>query len=113
MPRWGVWVDGRFWYDGAPSTVHARNLERNAHVALSLEDGRQAVMLQGTSLAVRVAAQPLGAQIAAAFGKYHALDYAPTADAWSGPDGGGMRVITPSSARAWFDFPADCTRFTW
>ena len=27
VPRWGVWLDGRFYYDGSPLTRHARNLE--------------------------------------------------------------------------------------
>lgn len=42
VPRWGVWVDGRFWYDGAPTTVHVRNLARNPTCSLHLEDGWQA-----------------------------------------------------------------------
>ncbi len=113
VPRWGVWVDGRFWYDGAPTTRHARNVSRNPQVALSLEDGRESVIVEGVSEPVRVAAEPLGARLADAFGKYAALGYEPTPDAWSGPDGGGLRVITPQRAMAWFAFPGDCTRFRW
>ena len=116
VPRWGVWLEGRFWYDGAPSTRHARNLRANPHVALSLEDGREAVMVEGVSEAVRVTATgagELGDRIATAFGKYAALDYSPTADSWAGEHGGRMRMITPHRAMAWFDFPKDCTRFTW
>ncbi len=50
MPRWGVWVDGRFWYDGAPTTVHVRNLARNPACTLHLEDGWQAAIVDGTSI---------------------------------------------------------------
>ena len=116
VPRWGVWLDGRFWYDGAPTTRHARNLHTNPHVALSLEDGREAVMIEGVSQAVRVPVSgpgSLGDRLAAAFEKYHAHGYVPAADAWADHHGGGLRTITPARAMAWFDFPKDCTRFTW
>ena len=116
VPRWGVWLEGRFWYDGAPTTRHARNLRSNPNVALSLEDGRQAVMVEGVSEAVRVptsGAGELGDRLAQAFTTYADLDYSPAPDSWSGDDGGGMRVITPKHALAWFGFPKDCTRFTW
>lgn len=39
--------------------------------------------------------------------------YTPEADAWSGPDGGGLRVLTPARVRAWFSLPTDATRFRW
>ncbi len=112
VPRWGVWVDGRFWYDGAPTTRHARNVELNPAVTLTLEDGKQAVIVEGTSAATRADADDLGARLSAAFAKYHDQDYRPAADAWAGEDGGGLRVITPRRALAWFSFPTDCTRFT-
>ncbi len=113
VPRWGVWLEGRFWYDGAPTTRHTRNVERNPNVSLSLEDGQQAVIVEGVSQAVRAAADGVGARIAEAFAKYHTLGYTPAADSWSGDDGGGLRTITPQRAMAWFSFPADCTRFSW
>ena len=112
VPRWGVWLDGRFFYDGAPSTRHARNLAENPHVALSLENGREAVIVEGRSQPAR-ADVTIGARIAQAFGKYHESGYHPGPDSWSGADGGGLRVITPARAMAWFDFPTDCTRFRW
>ena len=39
VPRWGVWLDGAFYYDGAPTTRHARNLETNPACTLTLESG--------------------------------------------------------------------------
>ncbi|GAB2465168.1 pyridoxamine 5'-phosphate oxidase family protein [Jatrophihabitans fulvus] len=109
VPRWGVWVDGRFYYDGAPTTVHARNAERNPATTLTLESGAEVVIVEGTSHATRADADGLGARIAAAFAKYHP-EYAPEPDAWV--DGGGLRVVVPRRALAWFSFPTDCTRFT-
>ena len=29
VPRWGVWLDDVFWYDGSPETLHVRNLIKN------------------------------------------------------------------------------------
>jgi nitroimidazol reductase NimA-like FMN-containing flavoprotein (pyridoxamine 5'-phosphate oxidase superfamily) len=111
IPRWGVWVDDALYYDGSPTTRHARNAERNPACSLSLEDGWHAVTVEGRSTAIRADAEGLGARLAAAFEKYHDDGYKPAADAWSGADGGGLRVFTPITALAWFTFPTDATRF--
>jgi Pyridoxamine 5'-phosphate oxidase len=111
VPRWGVWLDGRFWYDGAPTTVHARNLATNPACSLNLESGNEAVIVEGESLPTRAPAESHGSRISAAFAKYHDLGYSPAADAWAGEDGGGLRVLTPHRALAWFTFPTDATRF--
>ena len=111
VPRWGVWLDGRFWYDGAPTTRHTRNVEANPAVTLTLESGTEVVIVEGDSHAARAEPHDLGARLAAAFGKYAASGYSPAPDSWSGPDGGGLRVVVPRRVLAWFDFPTDCTRF--
>jgi nitroimidazol reductase NimA-like FMN-containing flavoprotein (pyridoxamine 5'-phosphate oxidase superfamily) len=111
VPRWGVWLDGKFWYDGSPATVHVRNLQENPSVSLNLENGTEAVIVEGQSQPAQAPADGLGARISAAFSKYHDLGYKPAADAWAGDDGGGLRVITPRRALAWFAFPSDATRF--
>lgn len=112
IPRWGVWVDQRFYYDGAPTTRHARNLEQNPACTLNLENGKEAVILEGRSEASRADADDLGTRLAKAFGKYHAMGYEPGPDSWAGEEGGGLRVFTPVTAMAWFTFPTDATRFT-
>lgn len=112
VPRWGVWLDGRFYYDGAPTTRHVVNAEANPRVSLHLEDGARAVIIEGTSVASRADPEDLGARLAEAFTKYHDRGYAPSADSWSAENGGGLRVIEPTRALAWFDFPTDCTRYT-
>jgi len=111
VPRWGVWLDGCFFYDGSPTTRHARNLASNPACSLHLEDGAQAVIIEGISTPTRADAADLGPRLAAAFTKYHSLGYSPGPDAWSGEDGGGLRMLTPQRALAWFAFPADATRF--
>ena len=113
VPRWGVWVDGRFWYDGAPTTRHVRNLAQNPGCTLHLEDGWKAVIVEGTSAPATPPGLELGARLAAGFAeKYRERGYEPQPDAWEGPDAGGLVVFTPVKAMAWFDFPNDVTRFT-
>ncbi|GAA1173940.1 pyridoxamine 5'-phosphate oxidase family protein [Ornithinimicrobium humiphilum] len=112
VPRWGVWFDGRFWYDGAPTTRHTRNVEHNPAVTLTLESGTEVVIVEGESHATRVDPDDLGGRLSEAFGKYAAAGYTPAPDSWAGEDGGGLRVITPGRVLAWFDFPNDCTRFS-
>lgn len=112
VPRWGVWLGDTFWYDGSPETLHVRNLAHNPSCALHLEDGRRAVIVEGISAAAQPPGAEFGAELAAAFtAKYADLGYAPAADAWEGPQAGGLRSVTPLKAMAWFDFPKDVTRF--
>jgi hypothetical protein len=111
VPRWGVWVNGRFWYDGAPTTRHRRNLDANPACTLTLESGAEAVIVEGTSMPTRADADGLGTRLAEAFGKYDDYGYSPGPDSWSGEEGGGLCVLTPRRALAWFSFPKDCTRF--
>src|SRR5215475_11401053 len=82
VPRWGVWVDGRFFYDGAPTTRHVRNLVKNPACTLTLESGAEVVIVEGISTATRADPTSLGVRLAAAFEKYHP-DYAPPADSWA------------------------------
>ena len=112
VPRWGVWIDERFWYDGSPETVHARNLTANPACTLHLESGAEAVVLEGTSRPADPPGAEQGARLAAEFGrKYADSGYSPAADAWEGDDAGGLAVFTPDKALAWFRFPIDVTRF--
>ena len=112
VPRWGVWVDERFFYDGSPQTRHARNLEVNPNCALHLENGVAATILEGVSTAPNPVIGELGTRLSAELKrKYGSMGYAPGPDAWSGEDAGGLRVFAPTSAIAWSQFPTDLTRF--
>jgi hypothetical protein len=113
VPRWGVWLESRFWYDGSPATVHARNVRSNPACTLHLESGAQAVILEGASRPADPPGLELGARLASEFGrKYADHGYSPAADAWESTDAGGLAVFTPAKALAWFEFPTDVTRFT-
>ena len=112
VPRWGIWVDGRFWYDGAPATVHVRNLNHDPSCVLHLEDGWEAVIVEGRSDMAKPPGLDLGSKLSDAMSaKYGDRGYAPGPDSWEGEDSGGLRVFTPLKAMAWFNFPTDMTRF--
>jgi Pyridoxamine 5'-phosphate oxidase len=47
VPVDGMWLDGACYFGGDPATVHIRNLRRDSRVALHLEDGESAVIVEG------------------------------------------------------------------
>ena len=78
---------------------------------MTLESGTEVVIVEGVSVTMNAEPAGLGVRLATAFEKYHP-EYAPGPDSWADEHGGGLRVITPKRALAWFAFPKDCTRFT-
>jgi hypothetical protein len=112
VPRWGVWLDGAFWYDGSPDTLHVRNLEHNPACVLHLESGSEVTILEGRSVQSAPVVGELGERLAFEYSRKYGPEYTPAADAWSDEIAGGMRVISPERVLAWSDFPNDLTRFT-
>jgi len=113
VPRWGVWLDNQFFYDGAPTTVHVRNLATNDRVALHLESGTDVVIVNGTSGPTTPPSTWLAVQLVAAFHhKYAGSGHAPGLDAWSDEIAGGLCRLEPHGALAWASFPTDATRWT-
>lgn len=112
VPRWGVWMDGVFWYDGSPQTRHVRNLATNPHCALHLESGRRVAILEGQSMASQPVTGELGQRLADEFARKYRPTYTPAPDAWSDEIAGGLRSLGPVKAIAWSAFPGDVTRFS-
>lgn len=108
IPRWGVFVDNKFYYDGSPETRHARNLEKNPHVTLNLENGSQAIFLEGISEPAGKPSAELGKRLSEAYKKYKDVGYAPEPNSW---DEGGLYVFTPRQCIAWSNFTEDPTKF--
>ena len=108
VPRWAVFVDGKIYYDGSSETRHNRNIEVNPHVAVHLESGAEAIMLEGTSGPAGKPGPELGKKLAEAYKKYKHLGYAPKPDSW---DEGGLYVFTPRHCIAWSKFNEDPTKF--
>lgn len=111
VPRWGVWTHGAFWYDGSPETIHVKNLLADPRMALHLESGSRAVVLEGTAVPSAPLDADFGDHLAGRFAAKYAPAYTPAPDAWSGDGAGGLVVFRPEKALAWFDFPQDVTRF--
>jgi hypothetical protein len=112
VPRWGVWLDGRFWYDGSPETIHVRNVDANTACVLHLESGTDVVIVEGRSLRSDPITGGLGERLAVEYARKYGPEYTPSPDAWSDGTAGGMRTIVPDRALAWSEFPNDLTRFT-
>ena len=112
VPRWGVWVDDMFWYDGSPDTLHVRNLSGDDRCSLHLESGSDVVIVEGRSIQARPIKGELGVRLAAEYARKYAPEYTPAAEQWSDEIAGGMRCLAPNKAIAWSEFPKDLTRFT-
>jgi hypothetical protein len=109
VPRWGVFLDDKFFYDGSPETRHAQNLETNQNTVLHLESGEHAVILEGVSAHAGRPSPELALRLARAIGdKYSALGYSPEANQW---DEEGLYVFTPRKCIAWSVFKKDPTKF--
>jgi hypothetical protein len=112
VPRWGVWLDGMFWYDGDPKTLHARNLTTNPGCVLHLEDGMEVTIVEGRSVRSEPIIGELGERLAGEYIRKYAPTYTPEPDSWSDDIAGGMRKVVPTKVLAWTEFPKDLTRFT-
>jgi nitroimidazol reductase NimA-like FMN-containing flavoprotein (pyridoxamine 5'-phosphate oxidase superfamily) len=109
MPVWGVWLDGKLYFEGSPETRRGRNLAANPAVAVHLESGDQVVILEGEAHEIVAPERGLAGRLAAAISaKYAASGYTPGPDAW---DKGGLYIVQLRKAFAWTKFPQDTTRW--
>lgn len=109
IPRWGVFLDDKFYYDGSSETRHAQNLTMNPHVSLHLESGEKAIILEGTSAPASRPDPELAKRLSEAYRiKYAALGYSPEPTQW---DEGGLFIFTPRQCLAWTVFFENPTKF--
>jgi len=109
VPRWGVYLDGNFYYDGSPETRHARNIAKNSNVTLHLENGNDVVIMEGTSVPASKPDPELAQRLSASFKlKYESDGYAPEPSQW---DDGGLYIFTPRQCLAWTKFFENPTKF--
>jgi hypothetical protein len=109
VPRWGVFMDEKFYYDGSPETRHAQNLISNSHVSLHLENGEQAIILEGVAAPAEKPEPAFARRLAQAIGeKYAAHGYKPEPSQW---DEGGLFVFAPRQCIAWSVFYENPTKF--
>jgi hypothetical protein len=109
VPKWGVYLEGKLYFDGSPETRHARNIVKNPAVSVHLESGDDVVIVEGKMLPSPRPSPQLGAGLARAYAaKYAALGYTPGPDQW---DQGGLYEVVPHTALAWTKFTDDPTKF--
>jgi hypothetical protein len=109
MPTWAVWHDDRLFFDGSPETRRMRNITANPHVAVHLEDGTQAVIVEGIAHEHGRPSPEFAERLATLYSEKYAGDgYAPAPDTW---DEGGLYIVEPTLALAWTEFGVDMTRW--
>lgn len=109
VPRWGAFIDNKLFYDGSPETLHSRNIMKNHHVSLHLEDGYKVVIMEGTSKPAGKPSPEFAKQLSVAITKKYAdQGYSPEPTQW---DEGGLYVFTPRQCLAWTSFYENPTKF--
>lgn len=63
-PIWFVWLDGKIYVSTDPRSVKSKNIRRDGHVALALEDGTSPVICEGIAQPI---APPYSDEIKQAF----------------------------------------------
>lgn len=104
-PVWGIWLDGGFYFGTHRRSQKGRNLAHNPNLAVHLESGDEAVILEGV-VEELTAPQEFERYAAAYAAKY---DFRPEP---GGPDDVTYR-LRPQVALAWLesDFPRTATRW--
>ena len=78
IPKWGVFVNDKFYFGGSPATRHARNNAQNPHFVLHLENGSDVVIVEGEVREVHNPSPELGEVLAREYSaKYAELGYTP------------------------------------
>jgi nitroimidazol reductase NimA-like FMN-containing flavoprotein (pyridoxamine 5'-phosphate oxidase superfamily) len=109
VPRWGAFIDNKLFYDGSSETRHSRNIIKNPHVSLHLENGYKVVIMEGTSKPADKPTPEFGKLLSKAMtAKYASQDYSPEPNQW---DEGGLYVFTPRQCIAWTSFYENPTKF--
>ena len=66
----GMWIDDRLYFGGSPESKWRRNLGNNPAASVHLEDGEEAIILEGTARLVRPDAALADRLVAASNAKY-------------------------------------------
>ncbi len=92
IQQWGAWVGGALYFEGGMTPRYARNLARDARVAVAIERGKLAIMLEGTAVAEHPDDATAEAIIAAYRKKRYG--YVPKKSNWADHGIWCMRVVT-------------------
>lgn len=109
MPVWGAWVDEAFWTEGGERTRRARNLAARPSVVVSLQQGDDVVIVEGSAESRRAPEPDLARRLVDGFEKYrHSHGYAVDPGHW---EAGGLWRVAPRKVLGWGRFPEDATRW--
>jgi hypothetical protein len=109
VPRWGVFIDNKLYYDGSPKTQHSRNIIKNPYVSLHLENGYKVVIMEGASKTADKPTPEFAQLLSKAMTeKYASQGYSPAPNQW---DEGGLYIFTPRQCLAWTSFYENPTKF--
>lgn len=109
IPRWGIFMDGKFYYDGSSETRHAQNIVKNSNVSLHLESGSDVVIMEGEAMPAGKPDLSFALRLSDAYREKYADDgYSPEPNQW---DEGGLFVFTPRQCLAWTVFFENPTKF--
>jgi nitroimidazol reductase NimA-like FMN-containing flavoprotein (pyridoxamine 5'-phosphate oxidase superfamily) len=104
-PIWGGWLDGAFYFQGAPDSRWARNLRTNPHVSVHLESVRDVVIVDGEASHI-VTDSGLAARLVEDWErKYGDPEHPPQADTF------GIYRLRPRTVRAWGEALNDGARW--
>lgn len=107
-PIWGIWHDSRFWFDGSPETRRGKNIAQNPHITVNLEDGSNAVIMEGVVTNLAAPSLELRTTLSGIYkAKYTDLGYSPEPETWEA----GIYVTDPHTVLAWTEFGVDMTRW--
>jgi len=103
-PVWGLWFEEGFYFSTSPDSVTGKNMLTNRSVAVHLESGDDAVILEGT--VEQVADRTLQSRLDEAY-------FAKYAYHLTGNEGGLIYVLRHRTAFAWLerDFVGSATKY--
>ena len=110
-PVWGVWVDGTLYFGTSPTSRKARNLAHNPNVAVHLESGDEAVIIEGVAEDLTQTEPSLSERIIGAYAaKYEDSE---TGGEFHLESTEGLKFVRAVVVFAWLehDFPRTATRW--
>lgn len=110
MPVWGVWMEDAVYFGTDPASVKGRNLAANPAIAVHLESGDEAVVLEG--VAESVTDRSTLARLYQLYGAKYEIKMGPETADEPGDYPYTLR-LRPQRVLAWLesDFPGTATRW--
>jgi hypothetical protein len=104
----GLYHEGTLYVGGSPETRWVRDILANPSVSVHLDDGSDAVILEGEAVMLEHGVDRPTAERLAALSNEKYPQYGVTPESYMGP---GPIAFRPSVGFAWKSFPKDVTRF--